>query len=485
MGEIYKAAAQVIIWLGEGNSETASAFEALGSMGRARLAMYHSRQEEALELALTVSGQSKENISAVFEMPWFYRLWTVQEVALPDVEKVLSGYPWDVLLNAGAYIQAHPTMKGRWDEATRLQRLISGRLMAARGQVKSHLFSAISGAPVVDTLSIFIAARQKQSTKPEDRVFSLYSVLKELGVQLPLPDYSKPVPQIFAEAAIAFIEKDQSLDMLLEALSDTRRPGLPSWVPDWSSPGWHATDPRRRCLRYDFNAAGSSVSTWTFEDTRRLITRGIFIDLVHDCGPPLQFSDHTDRCMETQNLPLSESENEELSYEMSACFEVLRYWIEIAMRQYAYSTWRARMEAFRRVVFCDGVDLKDKDGRIKSFMRWHDLIMGEDIDDLPRSLIPTNMEVWSTAMTQGSWLHHLSVLRCARNKFFFRTEKGVYGIAVRSVRSEDKIALISGVRVPVVLRQSAGETYCYVGFAVVDGLMDGRSWKETEEIILV
>jgi hypothetical protein len=55
MGEIYKAAAQVIIWLGEGNSETASAFEALGSMGRARLAMYHSRQEEALELALTVS----------------------------------------------------------------------------------------------------------------------------------------------------------------------------------------------------------------------------------------------------------------------------------------------------------------------------------------------------------------------------------------------------------------------------------------------
>ncbi|KAK5408185.1 hypothetical protein LTR07_009968 [Exophiala xenobiotica] len=185
MGEIYKAAAQVIIWLGEGNSETASAFEALGSMGRARLAMYHSRQEEALELALTVSEQSKENISAVFEMPWFYRLWTVQEVALPDVEKVLvccgkSGYPWDVLLNAGAYIQAHPTMKGRWDEATRLQRLISGRLMAARGQVKSHLFSAISGAPVVDTLSIFIAARQKQSTKPEDRVFSLYSVLKEL-----------------------------------------------------------------------------------------------------------------------------------------------------------------------------------------------------------------------------------------------------------------------------------------------------------------
>jgi hypothetical protein len=498
MGEIYKAATQVIIWLGKGSSKTAAAFEALESIGRARLAMYHGRQEEALKLVLTVSEQTMENIAGVFAMPWFYRLWTVQEVTLPDVEKVLvccgnSGYPWDILMNAGAYIQVHPKWSGRCDEATRLQRHISGRLMAARGQVKAHQGSTISSAvetprsslSLQTALSIFITAREKQSTKPEDRVFSLYSVLKELGVQLPLPDYGKPVPQIFAEAAIACIERDQSLDILLEALSDTRRAGLPSWVPDWSSPGWHATDSRRHCLNYGFNAAGSSVSTWTFEDTRRLVTKGTVIDIVRNCGPPLQFGDRTDRYMETQNLPLSESRNEELSYELSACFEVLKYWMELAMRQDAYPTRRARMEAFLRIVFYDGADSKDKDGRIESFMRWHKLIMGENIDDFPWSFFPINMAMWSQAMTQGSWLHHLSVLRCARNKSFFGTEKGVYGIAVRTVRSGDKVALISGVRVPVVLRKSAGETYCYIGFAAVDGYMDGRSWKETEEIILV
>ena len=486
MGEIYKAAAQVIIWLGEGNSKTALAFASLGTIGRTRLAYYRGRREEALESVEAISAQTLEDLSHVFMMLWFYRLWTVQEVTLPDMEKVLvccghSGYPWETLMNAAAYIQVHPTLNGRWDEATRLQRHISGRLKAAKGQSEVLSGSMIPSADETPrnilsmrtALSILITAREKQSTKPEDRVFSLYSVFKELGVQIPLPDYRKPVPQIFAEAAIACIEDDQSLHILLEALSDTRRAGLPSWVPDWSSPGWLATDPRRHCLHYDFNAAGLSVSTWNFKDNRQLVTRGTIIDIVRDCGPPLQFGDRTDKCMETRRLPLSESRNEELSYELNACFEVLKHWTEIAMRQYAYSTRRARTQAFIRIAFYDGSDSKNQDDRIKSLLRWYDLITGENIDDVSLSFLPVNMTVWSQAMTRGPWLYHLSILRCARNKSFFRTQKGVYGIAVRTVRLGDKVALISGVRVPVILRESTGGTYCYVGFAAVDGYMYG------------
>ena len=63
-------------------------------------------------------------------------------------------------------------------------------------------------------------------------------------------------------------------------------------------------------------------------------------------------------------------------------------------------------------------------------------------------------------------------------KFSFLTnEKGYEGITPGPVQAGDLIVLISGLRVPMVLR-GVGEGYQVIGMAEVKGIMDGEAWDD-------
>ena len=67
---------------------------------------------------------------------------------------------------------------------------------------------------------------------------------------------------------------------------------------------------------------------------------------------------------------------------------------------------------------------------------------------------------------------HIKLMNASRNgggQSFFTTSRGLCGIAVRTVRSGDKVRLISGVRVPVIMRKDKeAHGYQHIGFAAVD-----------------
>ena len=63
-------------------------------------------------------------------------------------------------------------------------------------------------------------------------------------------------------------------------------------------------------------------------------------------------------------------------------------------------------------------------------------------------------------------------------KFGFVTnEKGYKGITPGPVQAGDLVVLISGLRVPIVLR-GVDEGYQVVGMAKVEGIMDGEAWDD-------
>jgi hypothetical protein len=76
-------------------------------------------------------------------------------------------------------------------------------------------------------LHILAATREKAATEPKDKVFALFGVIKELGLDMPLPDYQKSQEQIYTEAAIACIDNNKCLDILFEVPSDRRCSRLP------------------------------------------------------------------------------------------------------------------------------------------------------------------------------------------------------------------------------------------------------------------
>lgn len=81
-------------------------------------------------------------------------------------------------------------------------------------------------------LGLLAAMRPKKATDPRDKAFVLYTIANELGFALPLPDCNKSLEQAYIDTAIACIEQDNKPNILYEAPSDKRSPGLPSWVPD-------------------------------------------------------------------------------------------------------------------------------------------------------------------------------------------------------------------------------------------------------------
>jgi hypothetical protein len=172
-------------------------------------------------------------------------MWTVQEVILPGMNKIfiLCGTTmadWSLCSLALKGFEIYSGRNAYWSRWTHaiglqmyLQELVVSR--AVRGR-------EVSPGPIAQ--QIFRRTRPKACQDPKDKIFALFSVLKELGIQLPPPDYENSVERIYIEATTACINHDKNLSSLLEAPSNERNLNLPSWVPDWNVAWYDDLDPR-------------------------------------------------------------------------------------------------------------------------------------------------------------------------------------------------------------------------------------------------
>jgi hypothetical protein len=68
-------------------------------------------------------------------------------------------------------------------------------------------------------------------------------------------------------------------------------------------------------------------------------------------------------------------------------------------------------------------------------------------------------------------------------KVIFSTKEGLMGTASHIVDITDKIVLISGVDVPLVLRScGSGNEYLLMGPAFVQGIMYGEKWDKEKPL---
>jgi hypothetical protein len=521
MGEIYKRAEQVVVWLGEGNPETELAMQRLleiGQVGINSRDKTHMTSTLGAIFGLGVSDASEDPIGPVFERSWFYRMWTVQEVTLPLVENVVmrcgsTSIPWLFLLMAVNYLKISKYKWGKWDEATYLQKHISGLLMDNRQPNFRAAFHPEQRNinPYKGILHILAAAREKKATEPKDKIFALFGVMKDLGLDLPLPDYQKSLEEVYTEAAIACIDYDKCLDILFEVPSDHRCSKLPSWVPDWSDIGWKTSDPRKALLRNRFQAGRSGSSQEKFVlDQRRLLVSGILVDSILDCGAPLELDNELN--LDFLRIGRGKSTVRELLGKIHPAFDVLRSWVSISSRYEKYPTNENVEVALRRTLL-DG-ELAQNSLPISegAFDAWHEVMKDNDVlatlaakaqaaasqstlapvvSDADRRAkmeqFPTEWQSFLALTTGPASGYHFAVFNNARQKCFFSTANGYFGIAPSFVQQGDSIAVIEGFNVPVVLRK-ADEGYRFVTYAYIHGIMFGEAWPsdaEACEILLV
>ena len=520
MGHIYRKAKRVIVWVGEKDEKTEKAINVIHQLGRVpedhadrdRRDIQREVHAKVQKLASQVVKPADDPITPLFDRSWFHRMWTIQEVTLCAGNKVVLWcgdieLPWLNMILAIDSLSHNRYRWSRWYEAMSLQRALTMNLIAHRYPGAKAMMDDNAGDKHNDPLAfnILVQAREKKSSDPKDKIFALYSILQELEVLLPAPDYNKPVEDVYREATIAAITYDKNLYVLYYAPSDNRRDDLASWVPDWSDIGWKQADPRYPVLRGRFAACGPADPLWRFSaDQKQLIVKGRIVDTIIYRADPLPPATAVYAQMRDRSL------NPGVLYQyIHAAAGVFRSWVEVS--QWCgddYVTGEKTLDALQRTLVADeplnNADVL-ADGR---FQAWYNFMTTEPPDTATQQSTSQSGFLGTAMRTLGRALEDVIPeaqrtfirLKGAGNAFsfqslimpfmdkkcFFYTEKGYFGTMAdplpTSVADGDVIAVVGGLGMPLVLRP-CGEGYRLICHAYVHGIMHGETWPGDESLV--
>lgn len=306
MEEIYRRASCVVVWLGDAD-DSHLAFELLQELSyfTQTLAMGELYQKYSPQISMP----KWQALNKLVRSPWFDRIWVVQEVAVASSTKVHYGS--EVM---------------EWEEFQR--RLFTDTVVFGPAQLCTLLIPHVDKGKARDatelhharTMNIIkqtILKNEKKplfaclelcmsflATDPKDLVFALQAISEE-GFTTLIPDYNKPVDQVFTEATHAILDSTQNrISVLSLAGVGFHRDmiALPSWVPEWGS-GDRTTSLTNSCNRkaasvYDYQASSTTLPEISIVPDRPRLLRvnGIQADEITSLGthPPLQFVVVTD-----------------------------------------------------------------------------------------------------------------------------------------------------------------------------------------------
>ncbi|MCJ1333364.1 hypothetical protein MMC10_010059 [Thelotrema lepadinum] len=228
MGPIYLAAPNLVIWLGPSADNSDLAMQKLSKLGG----------ESPFDKMPMLTSEEFQALNALFNRPWWYRSWIVQEVfwggcgSKINNIRVRCGQPkvfWTNLVVAAARMQAHakdllqlfPTI----DKILRLEKL------------RYHVQELNDTERASKDLLLHLIAlhRQFQATDPRDKIFAFNELILSYRNRIAKVEvsYSTSITEIYAFFA-AFSIMDTSSLQILRHCNERSMKDLPSWVPDWS-----------------------------------------------------------------------------------------------------------------------------------------------------------------------------------------------------------------------------------------------------------
>lgn len=243
MSWIYKSAEQVVVWLGE--------WPDLDTCPNSRECQTMFVEWLNDWPALLLSGELVDHAQpsrfsrhlcqhalAISELPWFRRLWIIQEFVLSASRKFILGTyatSSDEFLNSIAgcldYLARHPDSS------------VSECVQAARLEVHLSMLQAMEnrffGDGGAGLYEYSVMSRYAMATDPRDRIYGLLGMTTSHLAKSIVPDYSKSWSQILAEATLVMISEAGLFPYMSDgfAFPSADRPKedfcTPSWVLDF------------------------------------------------------------------------------------------------------------------------------------------------------------------------------------------------------------------------------------------------------------
>jgi hypothetical protein len=318
-------------------------------------------------------------------------------------------------------------------------------------------------------VDILNRTRTRQATREVDRVFALYGVLQKLRIPLQKPDYGKSVGQVYCEFTRTIISWYKSLDILTEA-STQGLPDTPSWVPDWST-RYH------RIFRGGSFVAKISSPRYSFSDCGQVLdTSGTLVDTVVYCTKMLE--EPGDELFKSDKASIDTAFLTKYLHNI----KVLMEW-----KSYALQMSNQSNEVFLETLFETMHSETYSNRSVKcqlrqTFNKWYALLT-TDYSECSTICSPDIACALALSINKSvNRYHHERCRAIAGKRVFFVTSCGHIGASAPSIRILDKVAVLSGLRTPLILRE-VGNNHEVLGEAYVHAIMEGEAWPEDEAML--
>ncbi|KAI9931539.1 hypothetical protein ASPWEDRAFT_37642 [Aspergillus wentii DTO 134E9] len=494
MGRVYSSAKVVVMWMGEEDEYTGTAFSALQRISE--LVATHSLSESPAylhrggshDLMLGVSDREAwASIGKFFQRCYFSRSWIIQEGILANKAVVLCGgqhINWEILVVASRFFS-----QTGWK--TFLDNLSMDHPEERESPLPSYshvpvILNAIrQDLPLRHWTTTLLYALQRsrdfKSTDLRDKVFCLLGLVEPFIGDKPrlTPAYGpRTVQTTYINTAIQLLEDGEDLYLLscIEGELFQRVPNLPSWVPDWTcgkSTGLLIIGYKR------YSASGALTQRPQIDASALTVSlKGVKVDHVTVAGEAKhQVLDGQpfSRWLEiVTSLPKWYRDTPE---EAGGESRIEVFWRTLLRN----TTGRPPKlippgkssidDAFRKWIRDKVMDKS----RIREDPSWEEmgrsvleLLELDNLDTTPdeenHHSAPDDIEF----ETRMSWAKHLRL---------FRTSTGYLGLGSECLREGDSVWIMPSSRVPLILR-SAGEDkpghYRIVGGSYLHGVMQGQ-----------
>ncbi|KAK4142229.1 HET-domain-containing protein [Dichotomopilus funicola] len=244
MGDIFASARTVCVWLGEPDATTAAICRAIESVSK----RYDEASVQAESHSTTAlgklphphqahdiihnktSGLVETNNDQIFFLPWFERVWVLQEVWKASHVQVFCGsyqLSWEALMQANHCLRTRGL----------LTRAVLPSMWTALFNVeRDGTTLKCERAPRLDILHILLSTLGMKATDPRDKIFAPLTFGEETHEvnELPpevKPNYSKDAIEVYADFTRWWIVRHASLRILSAVHTIVGR----SWVNKTSS----------------------------------------------------------------------------------------------------------------------------------------------------------------------------------------------------------------------------------------------------------
>lgn len=417
---------------------------------------------QLLQLIHTVPGykqQFRDGLAELASMEYWERAWTVQEANANELCFILCGSSAPLRLDL--FYMSHYMIPPIYIFSTLNNSKLNQRYSLHMLDIFHTHTQAEFGTQIFDVLC------KTKATIAKDKLFAIRAMFPDSLGALTI-DYSVSDSDIYTEAARIVLEETQDVEFFRYACQPGREDKFPSWVPSWSAlidiPDW---------ICKFAPATISQEAIIVEEDDMKVLTlKGRLVDKAA--------SAISERFPSVAPLQVPWSRSLDLNVAREA-FVVLRGWVhstgatdnqDPCMHQLAW--------VISQMINPD----------VNDVLAWLQLTWSEDNFGMEK--------LWDYGLHGGEVCDSRKItvnfLQMVSGRSLFMTETGRVGMSTLVIRPGDEIALLTGEKLPYVIRKNLDrpDKYSLVAPCWLSGALMGEEWpgwngqlEDLEDIELV